>query len=550
MIDFMKISLLGWIFFGVSTTVLQAQALQTKWVTSLGGNKYEQSNGIAVAPCGDVYQVGFFQQQLGNLTTVGTEDGFIAKYNSAGDLIWLKNLGGTSTDRLSGITIINDNQIVVSGEIKGTLRYNATDSLVALDRLDALVLSIDSSGQVQWAKIGSGLGDDSAVDITHNANGTICVTGYFEQNLQTDQTIIQSFGNRDAFIWALDTNGQTQWTKKLGWLGFDEGLALAMDDDYGYITGLYRDQIVVDNDTLLGKLGADIFVTKFDHRTGQSQWTKTVGGPSSDRVQSVAVDQQGNICITGWYSANITVQGTTLLDRQEEDAYLIKFDSNGQLVWAKSLGHEFDERGYEVGFDPQDNVYLMGTLDSLLIIGGDSLTNRHLNRPADIFIAKFDAQGDYKWSQTLGHYYNDFCYDMQIIDASTIYITGSFQDTTIFMTDTMISQFGYDIFVAKFEMDTLLTIKTLAEAKIVPTLTLFPNPSSIGSTLLYELTKTTTVKIVLYDGAGRPVRQLYDAIQPIGEHELWIDRKELPNGYYWVQLEIGGTIFVQALLLQ
>lgn len=533
----------------LSASVLKGQALQTKWAKSIAGNLYEQSNSIAVAPCGDVYTVGFFQQRLGNLTSVGTEDGFIAKYTTDGQLIWLKQLGGNSADRLNGITIIDDNTIVVAGEMKGVLYYG-TDSLVAQDRLDAVVLQIDSSGQINWAKQAGGMGDDSAIDVVANIAGTVWVTGYYENDLSADNDTVFSYGTRDAFVWKLNPNGTTVWLSHLGGPGFDEGVSIAIDSHLDcYVTGSFRDIIYTNQDTAFGNLSNDIFVVKYDNN-GNATWVRTMGGPSSDRAQCVAVDGQDNICLTGWYNAYLDVDTVRLADRQEEDIFLVKMNSMGDLLWAKDVAYRFDERGYEVDFDAQNNVYLMGTLDSFLIIEDDSLYNRHLNRPTDIFIAKFSPDGDYKWSQTLGHYYNDFCYDMVVVDASELYITGSFQDTTIYIGDTLISQGQFDVFIAKFEMDTILQAHKIPTSSVLHTARVYPNPSLGKMTLEYQLSEPSVVQIVLYDWLGRPIKHLLDEEQQRGAQQLEINGKGLPKGYYILKIATEGTIFAHKVIFE
>ncbi len=528
---------------------LEAQALQTKWAKSIPGDLYEQSNSIAVSPSGAVYTVGFFQQRFGSLTSVGGEDGFIAKYTADGQLVWVQQLGGSSTERLNGIAVVDDTTIVVVGEMKGVWNYG-TDSLVAEDRLDAMVIQLDSSGQVNWAKLAKGIGDESANDIVVTSTGEIRVTGYFENKLEIEQDSVISYGARDAFLWGLDRNGNTTWLTHLGGPGFDEGISIAVDDnEQCYITGNFRDAIYTSTDTLYGSLGNDVFVAKYTSN-GTIIWAKTMGGPSSDRAQCVAVDGEGNICLTGWYNGYLDVDSIRLADQQEEDIFLIKIGSGGELLWAKDIAYRFDERGYEVDFDAQNNVYVLGTLDSFLIIDNDSLYNRHLNRPTDIFLAKFDKNGNYKWSQTLGHYYNDFCYDMEVIDASEVYITGSFQDTTIYITDTLISQGQFDVFVAKFEMDTILKIHQIEQQIKGEKGYVYPNPSKGDITLSYTLSKPSKVTIVLYDWLGRVARVVCSEDQSIGKQEVIIAPRDLPKGKYLLQIATKGTIFAHKIIFE
>lgn len=117
-----------------------------------------------------------------------------------------------------------------------------------------------------------------------------------------------------------------------------------------------------------------------------------MGGPSSDEGTYVNVDNKQNIVVVDWYDRYMDIDTVFLNGSKEEDGFAAKFTPSGDLIWVKSMAGTFDERVYGVDFDADDNVYIMGTVDSLLILGGDSLTNRHLNRPTDIFLAKFDKE--------------------------------------------------------------------------------------------------------------------------------------------------------------
>ena len=88
------------------------QPLQTEWIKTIPGSLYEQTSSMAQAPCGDLYVVGFFQEYFGMLSATGGEDGFIVKYNQSGTLQWIQQLTGSSVDRLNGIVIQDDNQIL------------------------------------------------------------------------------------------------------------------------------------------------------------------------------------------------------------------------------------------------------------------------------------------------------------------------------------------------------------------------------------------------------------------------------------------------------
>ena len=158
-----------------------------------------------------------------------------------------------------------------------------------------------------------------------------------------------------------------------------------------------------------------------------------------------------DIYVAGWFNRSLFVDTEFVIGGQEDNAMLVKFNTDGALLWVKDIGQNFDERAYAIDFDLQNNVYLMGTLDSFMVLGQDTFQNRHVSRPTDIFLAKYNESGALFWARDMGYHYNDFCYDLYVQDQQTIYTVGSFQDSTIFMGDSLISEGDtYDIFVAKF----------------------------------------------------------------------------------------------------
>lgn len=529
-----------------------SQALSTEWVESIPGDAFEQNSSIAQAPCGDVYTVGYFQgASFGTLNAVGSEDGFISKYNEQGQLIWVKQLAGSSSDRINGITIGSDNEIYIVGEFRGRFRYN-TDSLVSFDQLDVLVAKIDSSGNFQWATSASGWGYESAYDISLSSNGNILVTGYYENNLEFGPFSLVANNLRDIFIMAIDQQGNPLWLESLSGPGVEYGRSIATDTSNNiYLTGVFRDFLYPNGGTLSGFGSYDAFLAKYNS-IGQLLWIKAMGGPSADEGYYVNIDSKQDIVLVGWYDRSMLIDSLTLNGSKEEDGFAAKFNPNGDLIWAIPLAGSFDERVYAVDFDANDDIYLLGTVDSLLVIDGDSLTNRHLNRPTDIFVIKLDGDANYQWGQTLGHYYNDFCYDLVVQDPTTLYVVGSFQDTSIFINDTLISQVGYDIFLGKFNIDTTVSVRQIPNPSLseISQIKLYPNPAVKGKSMLeYTLTQETNVVISVYDILGQELYKNILKNQGVGIHQAKI---QLPNAatsaIYFVRLETENGMQVLELI--
>ena len=503
---------------------------------------------MSQAPCGDIYVVGFFQEHFDVFTATDGEDGFIAKYTDGGVLKWVKKINGTSVNRLNGIVVKDDNQIYIAGEYKGTIYIN-NDSIVSQNQLEMMIMKMDSSGNTIWVNSGTGIGYESANDISLSDNGNLIVTGYFENDFTIDSTSLQSIGLRDVFVANFSSAGSLNWVQSFGGPAIEQGRSIRSDSANNiYVTGSFRDALFILSDTILSKGNYDVFLAKYDD-SGQFQWIRTFGGFSVDEGACVNIDGNQDIYVAGWFNRSFFVDTLFVIGGQEDNAMLVKYNQNGDLLWAKGIGQNFDERAYKVAFDSDDNIFLMGTLDSFMYIGTDTFYNRHVSRPTDIFVAFYDKDGNYFWGQDLGYHYNDFCYDLLIEDATTFYIAGSFQDTTVFVTETIVSQNSYDVFLAKFNIDTTVAVRILPEHfQTVTKIEVYPNPSIIESVISYDLKKSAEVKISLIDLLGREKRTIFEDYQSPGHHNFPIYKQKDETGVYFLQLNAGNTVYISEIL--
>lgn len=178
--------------------------------------------------------------------------------------------------------------------------------------------------------------------------------------------------------------------------------------------------------------GADAFLTKLD-ANGNLVWARQFGGIGGDDAYSVAVDSAGNVHVVGHFRNTIEFEpGTGNFDLTavgENDAYAVKLDVNGAVLWAKAFGGTDVENGFSVGLDADANVYvaggLRGTGDFDPGAGTHMLTSEGLQ---DGFIVKLDAAGDFVWAAQLGSAGAERIYAIAVDDAGNIYATGNFSD--------------------------------------------------------------------------------------------------------------------------
>src|SRR3990172_7675518 len=166
----------------------------------------------------------------------------------------------------------------------------------------------------------------------------------------------------------LYANGDFAWAKSIGGTSTDLGLSIAVDSSGNiYATGGFIGTVDFDpgagTANLTGPGGTDVFVSKLDS-SGNFVWAKSMGGYSADLGSGIAVDSIGNVYTTGYFPViadfdpgpgifNLTPVGGT-------DVFVSKLDSNGNFVWAKSMGGTSGEAGRGITTDSSDNVYTTG----------------------------------------------------------------------------------------------------------------------------------------------------------------------------------------------
>ncbi len=206
------------------------------------------------------------------------------------------------------------------------------------------------------------------------------------------------------------------WAKGVGSTATDESYGVAVDTAGNvYITGRFN-SASIDFDpggsggTLTCVGGYDAFIAKYDVN-GNHLWTKSIGGSGSrDEAYGIAVDAAGNVYITGRFNStsidfNPGGSGGTLTRVGGYDAFIAKYDVNGNYFWAKNIGGSGRAEAYWVAVDAAGNAYIMGrfydgsSIDFNLGGSGGMLTTA--GGDYDAFIAKYDANGNYQWANGL-----------------------------------------------------------------------------------------------------------------------------------------------------
>jgi hypothetical protein len=177
------------------------------------------------------------------------------------------------------------------------------------------------------------------------------------------------------------------------------------------------------------------------------QWAARAGSTNADSGSGVAVSSAGTSYATGFFqSANADFGGVTLTNQGVSDIFVAKYDSAGNVLWARSAGRSGNDAGYDIAIDDAGNCYVTGEFEGTATFGH---TNLAAAGNYDVFVAKYDSAGNLVWAMSAGGTNFDVGDGIAVDDLGNAYITGYYQDTATFGGFTLTNGVSSDIFVAK-----------------------------------------------------------------------------------------------------
>jgi hypothetical protein len=345
-----------------------AQTPAWLWAKSATGTGIDEAFANAVDASGNIYMAGYFNSPTINfgtstLTNVGGNDVFLVKYNSSGSVLWARSGGGNGHDAATSVAVDNSGNVYITGYYKSAEIGFGTDTLTNTDfttnnTSDFFLVKYDPNGTVLLAKDGGGLNSEVSCSVAVSTSGDVFITGYFNSYSMLIGTTTITNANtsnytNDIFLVKYTTGGNLLWARSVGTTSWDEAYAVAVDaNGNSYITGVFNGATLTFGSTVLTNAGSigtyDLFLAKFDI-SGNAVWAIRAGASEDEYALSVAVNASGNSYLAGSFSSpTITFGSTTLTQVGLEDIFIAKFDINGNAVWAKSAGGD--------GYDDANSV--------------------------------------------------------------------------------------------------------------------------------------------------------------------------------------------------
>lgn len=427
------------------------------WAGQIGGGSTDRAECSAIDSDGNVYATGTFYGTpdfdpgpgTANLTSVQS-DIFLLKLNRLGNFIWVRQLGGDSYETGFSVAVDSSDNVYVTGYFGGTADFDpgvGTTNLTAAGNNDAFVVKLDSAGSLLWAKQLGGSDNEYGQSVAVDADGNVYCTGYFWGTVDFDTgpgTVnLTALGSTDAFLTKFSSSGDLVWARQIGGSSADQGTSIAVTlGGNVYLTGSFRGTADFDPGAGVVELtssgGTDVFVAQFDG-LANLVWARQMGGSASDYGQAMAVNAAGSVCTTGNFSgtadfdpgpgtANLTSVGT-------DDIFAVLLDSSGSFVWAKRTGGQRSAaaHGNSVAMDAFENVYVTGGFWGTDDFDpGAGITNLTAKGLTDAFVSKLDRDGAFVWVKQIGGGSDEFASSVSVYKNRGIYVAGSFRGTADF----------------------------------------------------------------------------------------------------------------------
>lgn len=268
------------------------------------------------------------------------------------------------------------------------------------------------------------------------------------------------------FTAAMAFGQKYDWAKGIGGSGSDQISAMSLDPQGNiYVAGSFQNTADFDPGPGISNLISggvnNIFFAKYDNN-GNYLWAKRIGGATNDVAYNIRVGPSGNIYVSGYFSStNVDFDpgpgvATLSSTASSYDAFIAKYDQNGNYIWAKKIGGSGADNAWAIEIDNAENIYVSGYFWATVDFDpGPGVANLVSAGNYDIYLAKYDNLGNYTWAKKVGGTGDDKAYALDVDAAGNIVIGGSFQGTVDFDPTPIVlsktSAGSYDIFVSRYD---------------------------------------------------------------------------------------------------
>lgn len=521
---------------------IKSTAQQLNWVKedSLNDAGFHFGNCVSTDANNNVYTSTIYKKTTSSQTEWGS---YVSKRNSQGELIWRRFILHTE---IWGIVTDQDGNTYLSGNFM----YHADFGCGAMsDTLDDpsyirtfSLVKLDSNGLCIWSKMVKHSTTGSKIAIDKSGNN-IYVIGWYSTPSQFGNIILT--GTSGQFLAKYTKDGDCLWVNRV--LNYNHMNNLAVNDNYVAITGGFWDSAYFGPDSSSFSLSVtnpshiyNVYTALYD-LNGNFKWAReTVRADYGGESNSVALDQNNNVYVTGGFYNNASIGGRNFSVMKSQDIFLVKYNERGDTVLTTTWPGINSEEGRAI-YATENGIYFSGRCNQQLTIADTTI---HPGT-ASIVLAKLNFDLTHtEWVITFSSPGGAHSEILQITSDSKNNIIVSGDYTTSLQVDTVLLSYNNWAYKKPFVMslsDVHSNVVSVKENTLEQnSLLVYPNPSSDAFVFEYKSSVKEKLTLIIYNGLGKVVfRKEYPAFA--GDLKDSFDLSGVANGIYLLEISSGDN---------
>jgi hypothetical protein len=379
------------------------------------------------------------------LSASGASDAFFAKYADDGSLLWAKSVKGMAgaTSVVRSVATDAAGNSYLAGDFTGTIAVGAFTLASGGDR-DGFAAKVDAAGNVVWATQWGAADKEYAYGVAVDAAGNLLAVGttskYSASGSQiTTNLQVRKLSDSGTQTWAKQIGNAKGGDEQANAVTADAAGNV-------YVTGKFKGKVDFDPGTgtknVTGDSGGSAFALKLTS-AGAFGWVSPFLGRTSASYSSgndVVVDAGGGIIVGGSYSGSVDFNpGTAVstLPAASSSGFLTELNAAGSFAWAQKVGGAVNN----VVVDSIGNIYVTGDFTATANFDPGALTSvLNSNGSSDVYVAKFSSTGTYQWAVSVGGIGMDLAQGITVDSDGDLHVSGSFRDTVDFDPDPLASE--------------------------------------------------------------------------------------------------------------
>jgi hypothetical protein len=383
-------------------------------------------------------------------TNGGNGDGVIVRYKRDGSFDWYNAIQGSGDEIIYDVATDRDGNVYVTGKFNGVTQFGDQQPITSNGGSDLYVAKLDANGQWAWIKTIGGAENDFARGVTVDSQGRVSISGQVSGDLTIDGETVATSNNQDVIIAQWSTEGVLNWYEILG--GDSETYPYAIESDPDgnlYAVGQFNNTATFQDEEMTSTGYYDIYIIKMT-ANGSVEWTQQSKGYYSEQAYDLAVNDEGQVFITGFFSDKADFGYTQLQSRGADDSFIAKLDTDGTYLWAQSGGGTGWDYGRSVTINRRGNAVVTGDYKGLAHFGSEQLTATGGDFDTDIFMVEYSPNGEVITAQTVGDTNSNFGYSIISDQAGSLYLSGIFFNEITLGEETATGLGENDVFIGKY----------------------------------------------------------------------------------------------------